>query len=82
MLLAERIFPATLFYRLLIEISKCKDFIFVVYTQKDIVESLINTPDTFFNGSRLSELAFRGLSYFFKVSSTPDIELKILTRTG
>jgi hypothetical protein len=47
------------------------------------LEVIINTPDTFFNGSiRLSELAFRGLSYFFKVSSTPDIELKILTRTG
>jgi hypothetical protein len=43
----------------------------------------INTPDTFFNVSiRLSELAFRGLSYFIKVSSIPDIELNILIMTG
>jgi predicted RNA binding protein YcfA (HicA-like mRNA interferase family) len=46
-------------------------------------QQINNTPDTFFNGSiRLSGLAFRGLSYFFKVSSTPDIELNTLIRTG
>ena len=41
---------------------------------------LINSPDSFLNGfTRLTELTVSGSSYFFKVSSTPDFDNKILS---
>ena len=40
----------------------------------------INSPDNFLNGfTRLSGLAVPGSRYFFKVSSTPDFDNKILS---
>jgi hypothetical protein len=42
--------------------------------------SNVNSPDSFLNGFiRLSGLTVQGSSYFFKVSSTPDIDNKILS---
>jgi len=39
-----------------------------------------NSPDSFLNGfTRLTELTVSGSSYFFKVSSTPDFDNKILS---
>ena len=41
---------------------------------------LNNSPDNFLNGfTRLSGLTVPGSSYFFKVSSTPDFDNKILS---
>ena len=44
------------------------------------VNTYINSPDNFLNGfTRLSGLTVPGSRYFFKVSSTPDFDNKILS---
>jgi hypothetical protein len=47
------------------------------------VSPFFNTPDSFLNEpTRLSGLAVQKLSYFFKVSMSPDFEKKISTTAG
>jgi hypothetical protein len=48
-----------------------------------LASSQINTPDSFLNEpTRLSGIAVQKLSYFSKVSMSPDFEKKISTTAG
>ena len=59
---------------------KCKSLYLALGAESKSYSMVNNSPDNFLNGfTRLSGLTVPGSRYFFKISSTPDFDNKILS---